>query len=57
LITFSIYGKKYEGGLYQYGSTTLLVNRGVGLEGMGLPRGRFLCPPEIALIEVGVNER
>jgi hypothetical protein len=57
LVTFSRHGKKYEGGLYQEASTTLFVSRGLGMEGMGFPRMRFLCPPEIALIEAGTNER
>jgi hypothetical protein len=53
IITFSKYGKKYESGLYQVGPTTLYVSRGVGLEGLRLPRLRFLCPPEVTLIEMG----
>jgi hypothetical protein len=28
------------------------VTRGVGMEGMGAPRARFLCPPEIVLWEI-----
>jgi predicted MPP superfamily phosphohydrolase len=27
----------------------LYVSRGIGLEGEGAPRARFLCPPEIIL--------
>jgi predicted MPP superfamily phosphohydrolase len=57
LVTFSQHGKDYEGGLYQEGPTTLFVSRGLGMEGMGFPRVRFLCPPEIALLEVGGDER
>jgi hypothetical protein len=53
LITFSDYGKKYEMGEYQVGSTTLYVSRGLGMEGLGMPRIRFLCPPEILLLELG----
>ena len=49
LVTASIYGKRYEMGLYREGHTTLYVSRGVGLEGKGAPRARFLCPPEIVL--------
>jgi hypothetical protein len=56
LVTFSRYGKEFESGLYRRGSTTLYVSRGVGLEGMGLPRIRFLCLPEITFIELA-NER
>lgn len=32
---------------------TLYVTRGIGLEGKGAPRVRFLCPPEIVLWEIG----
>jgi predicted MPP superfamily phosphohydrolase len=49
LVTASIYGKRYEMGQYRDGDTLLYVNRGVGLEGKGAPRARFLCSPEIAL--------
>lgn len=47
IFTGSRYGKRYEAGLYQVGSTRLYVSRGIGLEGLGMPRVRFLCPPEI----------
>jgi uncharacterized protein len=53
LITFSEYGKQYEMGQYQVGPTTLYVSRGIGLEGGSLPRIRFLCPPELVLVELG----
>jgi predicted MPP superfamily phosphohydrolase len=49
LVTASNFGKRYEMGRYKQDKTTLYVNRGVGLEGKGAPRARFLCPPEIAL--------
>lgn len=52
LVTFSKYGKQYEMGLYQVDSTYLYVTRGIGMEGLGLPRVRFLCPPEIVVIEL-----
>ncbi|MFZ6028440.1 MAG: metallophosphoesterase [Chloroflexota bacterium] len=50
LVTFSAYGKQYEMGRYQVSDTTLYVSRGLGMEGFGMPRARFLCPPEIVLI-------
>jgi hypothetical protein len=53
VVTMSAYGKQYESGLYRLNPTTLYVSRGVGMEGMGLPRVRFLCPPEIVLVELG----
>jgi hypothetical protein len=57
VITMSAFGKRYESGLYQLNPTTLYVSRGVGMEGMGLPRVRFLCPPEIVLFELGEREK
>jgi len=53
VITFSDYGKRYEMGEYLLGGTTLYVSRGIGMEGFGMPRARFLCPPELVLVELG----
>lgn len=53
LVTMSAYGKQYESGLYELGSTKMIISRGVGMEGLRLPRLRFLCPPEVILIELG----
>ena len=50
LITSSQLGKQYEMGHYRTNDTHLYVSRGVGMEGMGAPRIRFLCPPEIVLV-------
>jgi len=52
VFTSSIYGKRYEMGEYREGSTTMVVSRGIGMEGKGMPRMRFLCEPEIELIEL-----
>lgn len=52
LFSGSLYGKLFEVGLKQVGNLTLYVTRGIGLEGKGAPRVRFLCPPEIILWEV-----
>ncbi|HQE93545.1 MAG TPA: metallophosphoesterase [Anaerolineae bacterium] len=49
LATSSRFGKRYEMGLYREGSCTLYVSRGLGMEGLGAPRARFLTPPEIVL--------
>ncbi len=49
LATSSRFGKRFEMGLYQEGSCTLYVSRGLGMEGLGAPRARFLAPPEIIL--------
>jgi hypothetical protein len=50
----SLYGKQYECGRYAVDGLTLYVTRGIGMEGKGAPRVRFLCPPEIILWEIGV---
>ncbi|MGC9349864.1 MAG: metallophosphoesterase [Anaerolineae bacterium] len=47
LATSSKWGKRYEHGAYREGNTTLYVSRGLGVEGLGAPRARFLAPPEI----------
>ena len=49
LITSSDFWKRYEMGRYRQDGTTLYVNRGLGMEGMGAPRARFLAPPEVVL--------
>ena len=49
LATSSRWGKRYEMGRYYEGETTLYVSRGLGMEGLGAPRARFLAPPEIIL--------
>ncbi len=53
LVTSSFYGKRYEMGYYREGETTLYVSRGLGVEGLGAPRARFLAPPEIVLWALG----
>jgi predicted MPP superfamily phosphohydrolase len=50
LHTSSRYWKRYEGGYRREGSTHLYVSRGLGMEGFGLPRARFFCPPEVVSI-------
>ncbi len=52
LYTASLYGKRFESGRQQIDKLTLYVTRGIGLEGKGAPRVRFLCPPEIILWEI-----
>jgi predicted MPP superfamily phosphohydrolase len=56
LITSSDFGKRYEGGLYREGPTALYVCRGLGLEGLGAPRARFLAPPELVLLTIGAGQ-
>jgi predicted MPP superfamily phosphohydrolase len=45
-------GQQFIMGRYELGTTTLYTSRGVGMEGLGAPRARFLCPPEIILWEI-----
>lgn len=52
VITASLYGKALEVGRRQVGNLTLYVTRGLGMEGAGAPRVRFLCSPEIILWEI-----
>ncbi|MBN1875243.1 MAG: metallophosphoesterase [Anaerolineae bacterium] len=52
LATSSRWGKRYEMGMYYQNHTTLYVSRGLGMEGLGAPRARFLAPPEIILWEI-----
>ena len=52
LFTSSLYGKRFEAGRYVIDALTLYVSRGIGLEGKGAPRARFLCPPEIIWWEI-----
>ncbi|MEX2030580.1 MAG: metallophosphoesterase [Anaerolineales bacterium] len=52
LYTSSLYGKCFEAGRYSLGGMTLYVTRGIGMEGRGAPRIRFLCPPEATLWQI-----
>lgn len=52
LFTSSLYGKRFEAGRYSIRDLTLYVTRGLGMEGKGAPRVRFLCPPEVILWEI-----
>lgn len=52
LFSSSHLGSRFIMGRYELGTTTLYTARGVGLEGLGAPRARFLCPPEIVLWEI-----
>jgi len=56
LYAASLYGKRFESGRYEVGEMTLYVTRGLGMEGKGAPRVRFLCPPEITLWEITGEE-
>jgi predicted MPP superfamily phosphohydrolase len=52
LLTSSELGKQFEMGYYRLENTHVYVSRGIGMEGLGAPRVRFLCPPEITLFSV-----
>lgn len=52
LFSSSHLGNRFIMGRYELGTTTLYTSRGVGLEGLGAPRARFFCPPEIVLWEI-----
>lgn len=50
VLTSSKLGRRYVMGHYHEKHTHLYVSRGIGFEGLGAPRVRFLCPPEVTLI-------
>jgi predicted MPP superfamily phosphohydrolase len=52
IVTGSIYGKRYDAGLFEEGGTRMYISRGLGFEGGGMPRARFLCRPEIVSLEL-----
>jgi predicted MPP superfamily phosphohydrolase len=57
VVTHSMFGRQYASGLFQEGDTTMYVSRGLGFEGGGLPRARFLCRPEIVSVELAGTGR
>jgi predicted MPP superfamily phosphohydrolase len=52
IFTGSLYGRRFQMGKQKMGEMTLYITRGIGMEGAGAPRVRFLCPPEIILWEI-----
>lgn len=56
LFSGSHLGMEFIMGRKKLNHTTIYTTRGVGLEGLGAPRARFLCPPEIILWEIGGTE-
>jgi len=52
VVTRSKVGKRYEAGYYRVGRTQVYVGRGVGLEPLPAPPVRFLCRPEMTLLEL-----
>jgi uncharacterized protein len=51
-VTLSWFGKKYEMGMYDINGMKLYVNRGIGLENTPAPKVRFLCRPEITVLDI-----
>ncbi len=56
IITDSRFGKVFEMGLYHLDNTTMYVSRGLGMAGGFAPRVRFLCPPEVVVIDLVPKE-
>jgi predicted MPP superfamily phosphohydrolase len=52
LLTLARHGKRFEAGLYREQGTWLYVNRGLGMEGGHAPRVRFLCRPEVTVLDL-----
>jgi predicted MPP superfamily phosphohydrolase len=52
IFTGALTGKRFESGFYQVKNLHLYVTNGIGLEGAGAPRVRFLCRPEIIFWEI-----
>lgn len=57
IYTASRYGRRYVWGTYRLDKTAMVVSRGIGMEGAGAPRMRFLSPPEVVGIVLEVGER
>ena len=56
LRTASRFGKRYVMGLNRLPNGGYIhTSRGTGFEGMGIPRARVLCPPEVALFDVTIG--
>ena len=52
LYTASLTGKQFESGRKRVGHMLEYTTRGLGMEGAGAPRVRFLCPPEVILWDI-----
>jgi predicted MPP superfamily phosphohydrolase len=55
IVTGSKYGRRYAAGLFEADGTRMYISQGIGFEGGGMPRARFLCRPEIVSIELCGN--
>lgn len=57
-MTLSQLPKRFARGLHEFGDHWMNVNPGLGMEGNHAPRIRFLCPPQIDVLELrGGGER
>lgn len=52
IMTASQLGWRFARGRVDTGATTVYTSRGIGFEGLGAPRARFFCRPEIILWEI-----
>lgn len=52
LMTASFYGRRFMRGRTEIGSTTVYTSRGLGFEGLGAPRARVFCRPEVTIWEI-----
>lgn len=52
VVTESKYHKRYERGLFDVDGVPMFVSQGVGMQGGLSPRVRFLCRPEVAVIDL-----
>jgi uncharacterized protein len=52
ILSGSHLGRRFVMGRYDLDNVTVYTSRGIGMEGMGAPRARFLCPPEVILWEI-----
>ena len=55
--TGSRLGRRYVRGSHRLGRTQAYISRGIGLEGLGAPRMRFLARPELVWIDLIPEER
>ncbi len=53
LFASSRFGRRLDRGLHRLANGgAIYTTPGVGLEGMGLPRARLFCPPEVTVLDV-----
>ncbi len=56
LRTASRFGRRYVEGLHRLPNGGWIhTSRGIGFEGLGIPRMRVLCPPEVAFFDVTIG--